>query len=583
MTSFPLPEDETERLRALHAYAVLDTDPELLLDDLTDLAAQICEVPIALISLVDSNRQWFKSRIGLDSAETPREHSFCAHAITGDDAFLVPDASADPRFADNPLVVGGPEIRFYAGAPLRTPGGRRIGTLCAIDRRPRNLTSEQVDALERLARQAVAHFEARVRVRELAAVAEREHAVRRAAEAASHAKTAFLAHMSHELRTPLNAMIGSGDLLSDCDRGCDKDLVATIQTAGRTLVEVIDEVLDFSRIEADAEVLDMRSFSLAECVQSVVDLATITALENGIELSCEWAGEAPPVLLGDSGRLRQVLNNLLANALKFTDHGSVRFLVRTAPDDARDTWHLRFQVVDTGIGMSPEQLDRVFLPFQQADSSMSGNFGGAGLGLTISQRLVELMDGTLTASSTLGVGTIFEANITFDTDVGNPVAVEEAGAGRNARQGPEARGLTETRSPAVPLRRVLVAEDSRVNQMVVARMLERLGCLVDVVGDGNDAVDTARSGAFDTILMDLHMPGMSGFAATRRIRAELPSVLQPQIIAFTANSTVDERQSCIDAGMDAFLAKPVQLAKLASILGLPVLDESRRSDARLSG
>lgn len=571
---FPQPEDETGRLRALCAYEVLDADAEALLDDLTALAAQICEVPIALISLVDAERQWFKSRFGLETTETPREYSFCAHAIAGEELFLVSDATADSRFFDNPLVLGAPEIRFYAGAPLRTPDGHHIGTLCAIDRRRRELTLDQSDSLVRLARQVVAHFEARVQGRELAEVIEMERATRRAAEAAGSAKTAFLAHMSHELRTPLNAVIGAGDLLGHRHLDLsDRELVETIQTGGRALLEVIDEVLDFSRIEADVDVLDMVSFSPTECVQSVVEFAEIAVVDRDIEVSCEWEGEAPLELWGDRGRLRQVLNNLLSNAVKFTDQGSVRLVISSSSDDEGRKWHVRFRVVDTGVGMTSDQLGRAFLPFEQGDTSMSRNHGGTGLGLAISYELVELMGGTLTASSELGVGTIFEPRITFDAAEPGPPPSREAGADDDVTRLPVAAEHSEPFGHAWPSRRVLVAEDSSVNQMVAARMLERLGCRVEVVADGHAAVEAVRSVEFDVVLMDLQMPGMSGFEATRRIRAELPVGSQPRIVAFTASSTVDERQSCMEAGMDAFLPKPVRLRKLAAAVEVPIPDE----------
>lgn len=213
MTSAPLPDDELQRLEALHSYEILDTGEEQVFDDLTQLAAHICGTPIALVSLIDETRQWFKSRVGLEATETSRDLAFCAHAILGRDLFMVGDALEDERFADNPLVTGGPEVRFYAGAPLVDPNGRGLGTLCVIDKVPRELTTDQVAALGALSRQVVSQMQLRKALIDQQEWSAHLLTAKREAEEANRTKSRFLAHMSHELRTPLNAIIGFSNVV----------------------------------------------------------------------------------------------------------------------------------------------------------------------------------------------------------------------------------------------------------------------------------------------------------------------------------------------------------------------------------
>ena len=576
MSSPPIPANDVARVAALRALGILDTPPEPNYDDLTRLAAQICQVPIALISLVDADRQWFKARVGLDPAETPRELSFCAHAIAEPqtDVFVVPDASADPRFAANALVTGAPHIRFYAGTPLVTHDGWALGTLCVIDRVPRQLTPDQLHALTTLRRHILDALELRrIIARQNTVIADldetRRHldVARRTAEEATRAKAEFLATMSHEIRTPMNAVIGMTTLLRDTPLSpAQRDSVDVIQSSGEHLLTVINDILDFSKITSGKLTLESVPFSLPACVAAAVRLLVARATEKKVAIRSTLAPGTPETIVGDVTRLRQILVNLLSNAVKFTDRGAITVDVsaRAQPDGSSE---LTFRVCDTGIGIPAARLPHLFQRFEQADSSTTRTFGGSGLGLVISRHLAELQGGKLWAESTPGVGSVFHFTI-----------LTRPAAARLPTPPPPAFATSEfdpqfaSRHPA----RILVAEDNPVNQKVLGRMLEKLGYLPAYAADGLAALAALRATPFDLVLMDIEMPGMDGPAATRALRAEFPAARQPGVIAVTAHALADSRETFLSAGLDEILTKPIRLPELTALLArLPELRRSR--------
>ena len=576
MSSPPIPANDVARVAALRALGILDTPPEPNYDDLTRLAAQICQVPIALISLVDADRQWFKARVGLDPAETPRELSFCAHAIAEPqtDVFVVPDASADPRFAANALVTGAPHIRFYAGTPLVTHDGWALGTLCVIDRVPRQLTPDQLHALTTLRRHILDALELRrIIARQNTVIADldqtRRHLddARRTAEEATRAKAEFLATMSHEIRTPMNAVIGMTTLLRDTPLSpAQRDSVDVIQSSGEHLLTVINDILDFSKITSGKLTLESVPFSLPACVAAAVRLLVARATEKKVAIRSTLAPGTPETIVGDVTRLRQILVNLLSNAVKFTDRGAITVDVsaRAQPDGSSE---LTFRVCDTGIGIPAARLPHLFQRFEQADSSTTRTFGGSGLGLVISRHLAELQGGKLWAESTPGVGSVFHFTI-----------LTRPAAARLPTPPPPAFATSEfdpqfaSRHPA----RILVAEDNPVNQKVLGRMLEKLGYLPAYAADGLAALAALRATPFDLVLMDIEMPGMDGPAATRALRAEFPAARQPGVIAVTAHALADSRETFLSAGLDEILTKPIRLPELTALLArLPELRRSR--------
>jgi PAS domain S-box-containing protein len=373
-----------------------------------------------------------------------------------------------------------------------------------------------------------------------------------AAEQADQAKSVFLAHMSHEIRTPLNAVIGMADLLRETKLSSDQHAyVETIHTGGETLLGIINNILDLSKIEADYVELELRPLNLVACLSEAVDLVRHTAQRRGLPIETSIAEGMPTYLLGDQIRLRQIIVNLLANAVKFTNQGQIH-LRATRQAAADGTQMLSIAVEDSGIGISSDQIARIFEPFTQADSSTTRRYGGTGLGLAICRQLTELMGGELRVTSMPGVGSTFTLSL--------PMRIATSPSAPPLSLPEPAQGQRPT-----PLR-VLIAEDNPVNQLVIQRLLTHLGYQSDVVSDGRAALKAVSAKPYDVVLMDVQMPDLDGQQATAAIRALGPTIHQPYIIALTAYALVGDRERYLSAGMNAYLSKPVQLSTLRAAL-----------------
>lgn len=666
------------RLAILKEYEIMDTPAEAQFDDLTQLASEICGAPVGLISLLNDEKQWFKSKIGTDASESPLEHAFCRYAIRSSDVFQIPDTTADANFRDNPLVVGAPYIRFYAGAPLVAPDGTVFGTLCVVDTKPRELNGFQKNALTILAKQVVIALEQRKQALRAAREREREFeiatnaasvgiwewiiatgefrlsamerqilglthvgpkfglkdfeaivfrddfkalqetlqrclrgeaeyntefriirngeirwitgrgtvirdsegqpvrmvganmditAIRKsafereemrmresAAISASRLKTEFLANMSHEIRTPLNGIVGLANLLLDENLSHGQlHFAESIKKLSNALLLLINDILDVTKIEAGKLELENGPFSLSEMIVDIEQCYAPLAREKNIEFQVRAQIPSAPYYLGDMGRIRQIFNNLIGNALKFTSHGRVSIdIIESYVGPESSMFEVR--VSDTGIGIKPAAIKNLFQNFTQADASTARKFGGTGLGLAICKRLVKMMGGNITVESHEGRGSAFTFKI--------PLVHAQA---------QHMETLRKRETPAVhPLTpdqrrdfRILIAEDNPVNQEVALRMLEKAGYKGDVVANGYEVMTALRAFNYDLVLMDCQMPEMDGYEASFAIRQwgyQIP------IVALTANAFKEDRDKCLKAGMSDYLSKPIHFDDLISTI-----------------
>jgi signal transduction histidine kinase/DNA-binding NarL/FixJ family response regulator len=382
-----------------------------------------------------------------------------------------------------------------------------------------------------------------------------ERLARVAAEAATRAKSNFLANMSHEIRTPMNGMIGMAQILrhSGLDASQRRSVDLILRSAN-SLLAVLNDILDYSKLEVGSIQMEAVPCQLAEILEEVASLVRQTAEEKGVALHCILPQVPPPAVMGDPVRLRQILMNLASNAVKFTSEGSVRLSLACqapvpAPAGGPPRMELRLAVADTGIGMDPQTVARLFTRFMQADPSSTRRFGGTGLGLSIAQELARMMGGQVTVESRLGQGSTFTLVLSL--------AVAPAAAPPSEPEEPVAVLPDE----AVALR-ILAAEDDEINRMVLSGFLTPYGHTLTLVGDGAEAVEAVRRAPFDIVLMDVMMPNLDGVQATRAIRALPPPHCEVPIIALTANALAGHREEYLKAGMDDYVSKPISRAAL---------------------
>lgn len=826
---------DEDRLAALHRYQILDTPKEDDFDDIVNLARQFCNAPVSLISFVDKDRQWFKAHAGVDMRETPLDVSFCKYSISHDEIMVVPDATKDVRFADNALVFGDPNIRFYAGAVLRTPDGFPLGTMCIVDFKPREITGQEEETLKALSRQVMTLLELKRALREkkkseerlqfaldtsaivgtwdfdlrkniifadarfcrlfsidpeegekgapaamfnaaihpddlnrvsekvriaietgseyaeeyrvingdkevrwvfargrayhdengeplrfpgaavditdrkryerkqaarvelndsllnikrtadvtliaaeiignaldgvragygelsedgrfitierdwtngrVASIAgvhefknygvefseaikrgevividdvykdhrmaeglerldklqirslinialiedgkpralffihdtkprhwregeielvtemalrtwaevERVHAEElmvialEKAEAASVAKTEFLANMSHEIRTPMNAIVGLSNILSN-ERLTPRqqEFVRTLHMSAESLLTLINDLLDISKIEARTVDLEKIPFDLALVVQEVISIMSMKAIEKGLNFKMDVDGVKGRYFVGDPARLRQIILNLCGNAIKFTESGSIDIQVTILRTDADGTSEICIAIKDTGIGIPENKIDTIFEKFVQADTSINRKYGGTGLGLAITKMLVGIMGGTITVESKLGEGSTFTVCLPL------PLSQEHPSIPTENRETSADQLNTNFK------KRILLVEDYAPNVLVAGTFLEEFGFEWDSAKSGHEAVEKAFTQEYAAILMDVQMFGMNGFEATKAIREREKNDNRKAvpIIGMTAHALAGDREKCLSVGMDDYISKP---------------------------
>ena len=390
------PPDEDARLAELRSCNILDTLAEKEYDDLTRLAARICGTPTALISLVDRDRQWFKSRVGLDATETPRDWAFCAHAIHDQEPLIVPDALEDERFRDNPLVTAAPNIRFYAGTPLRTGAGHALGTLCVIDYERRQFTAGQKEDLEILGRQVTALLDLRRKTRRLAELNEE--------------KNLLLGAAAHDLRNPLGVIQGFSEfLLEEAEEltGPHRIFLERIHSNSRYILRLVDDTLDLAAVEAGTVNLRREACDLAHLTEQCLELSRVQAERKNISIESRIEPDLPQISI-DSVKIEQVIQNLIGNAIKYTDEGG-----RVGVLLERDASQAVLRVRDTGRGISQEDLKSIFRPFFRAQEQGTAGERSTGLGLAIAERIIGRHGGKLDVISEPGRGSEFVMRLPY--------------------------------------------------------------------------------------------------------------------------------------------------------------------------
>jgi signal transduction histidine kinase/DNA-binding NarL/FixJ family response regulator len=531
---FPIPENELQRLAALKRYNILDTLPDHAFDDATKLVSYICGVPIAHISFIDENRQWFKSEIGIGASEVPREISFCRYTIMESKMVEINDTHLNDRFKNDPNVTGGFNVRFYAGVPLTTPDGYNIGTLCAIDHVTKELNDNQRNALSIIAKHVIAQLELGTKNAQL-------DAQKKIAEKAVLARDSFVANMSHEIRTPLNAVIGFTDLLAQTDLDdVQREYIESVQIAGENLLLIVNDILDLSKIESGNLAIDSEPFNLKKTLKHVYDLLKVKR-QKEVEFNLFLDAEMPDVVVGDQGRLNQILVNLIGNSLKFTNEGEVTVSVKKI-EETEDNYTLKFSVKDTGIGIQKNKLTTIFERFTQGEESTTRTYGGTGLGLNIVKQLIELQNGEIKVKSELNRGSEFIFILSY-----------------KKAQVIEAPVKSMSKNDLGHLK-ILLCEDNVLNQKLAKSVINNFGFDLDIAHNGEEGIELLSQKEYDLVLMDLQMPLKDGYQTTEYIRNEMNSSIP--IIAMTAHSLVGEQERCYKVGMNAYVPKPFKQSVL---------------------
>jgi signal transduction histidine kinase len=525
--------DDGARLRAMQQAGLLDAPPEDAFDRLTRLAARSLGVPISLVSLVDANRQFFKSSIGLPepvaaARQTPLSHSFCKHVVLSGEPLVVSDARLHPVLKDNPAIGMG--VVAYAGYPLATQDGLVLGSFCAIDSSPREWTAEQLEILHDLTSAAMTEIELR----------RSNYELRRA----NQAKDRFIAMLSHDLRTPLSpALLTAAEMVQDpALPESFRDDVKLILRNIESEVRMIDSLLDVTHIATGKLRLDLESLDAHELLQSSVEMCAPDALAKSVSLRMDLRATHTG-LSGDATKLLQAICNLLKNAIKFSGPGGC-VTVRTSDGGAQ---RLRIDINDTGIGISPEALPHIFDAFEQGDSAATQRFGGLGLGLAICDGIVKAHGGTVSAASDgAGKGSTMTMLLPLAADA-KPVSHRESVAAKEGSQS---------------ALKILLVEDHEDSLRAMLRLLRRLGHEITTATGVTTALRAASESDFDLLISDLGLPDGTGLQLMKELLGKRPI----KGIALTGYGMESDIQQTRQAGFQKHLTKPINLQELQAAI-----------------
>ena len=580
---YPVAAEDAERISKLRKYQVLNNNEEPAFARLTELAKLFFNMPVVAITFMDEETQYLKSLLGLDGiCTTSRKVAICNYTVLSDEVLVLPDLTEDSRFSQNPLVTEAPYLRFYAGAPIiMHEDGKtyRLGSLCLMDMQAHHdFTEKDADIL--------AQFAA------MAADALKLQDQQRHAKHANEMKSEFLTNMSHEIRTPMNGIIGMVEMLAETKLSAEQqEYVDNIKVSNEHLLAIINGILDLSKVESGKMTIDSIPMNISSLCNEVVSLFAVKARQRGLTLDYHYTEALSPYIKGDPVRIKQIMVNLVNNAIKFTREGgrvtidvkhmennpcedkygnhksicSHELQVEQAShyntDDSGSVNHqdmtLCIEVTDTGVGIKPESLEAIFDAYDQANKSTHRLYGGTGLGLSVCKSLVELMGGYIEVDSAVGIGTTFTVLLPLPP-------IDEAHY--ESWQDSNDFGMTEPSHELIG--HILLVEDDSVNAMIAKKALNNSGHTVTHVTDGQQAIEVfaLNPEQYDVILMDHHMPIMDGVQATIKLHELYDPQALPPIIALTANAMDGERKKYLDVGMQDYCTKPFKQEQLNALV-----------------